>query len=113
MTARIEPPREDHGIMPWTGEFDSEARAIFECPKCGASVALGGYAERTYKRIARGKSLCNAPAFITLEIFRAALELELWPQASNTHGLIEAWTQAGNESPLVISNADMRLSDVS
>lgn len=95
MPIQIEPPREDHGVMPWTGDFDEDGRAIFECPQCGASVALGGPARPTYKRLHQGDFYARHSAYTTLEIMRAALDLEIWQQAPGNREFLEQWETEG------------------
>jgi len=101
-------PTENHGEMDFTGRFDPEGRAIFECAKCGASIALGGPAERTYKRIAQGNFYARHQAYTTLEVYLAALEQEVWPQASGNRELIEAWKRDGGGPLFTIG--DVKLS---
>jgi len=109
MARRIELERtiENHGEMPWTGEFDEEGRAIFECLICGRKIALGGPAKLTYKRLAQGNFWASHSAYTTLEIMKAALEQELWPQLPHNHEAIDAWEKAGGGPLFTISKVEV------
>jgi hypothetical protein len=102
---------ERHDNMPWTGKFDDEGRAIFECPICGRIIALGGFAEPRYKRLAQGNFWAAHSAYVTLEIVTAALEQEIWPQAPGNHKALEAWREAGGGPPFTISGVESKQSD--
>ncbi len=84
--------------MQWTGDFDADGRALFECGECGRVIALGP-AEPRRQILEQGDFYASHQAHITLEIFRAASERELWRQASNNREMIADWEQSGGESP--------------
>jgi hypothetical protein len=81
--------------MPWTGAFDDEGRAIFECPQCGRIIALGGPAKPSYKRIEQGNFWASHSAYTTLKIVKAALDLEIWPQTPGNREILKRWEQDG------------------
>lgn len=104
MPIEIERTTERHDNMPWTGRFDDEGRAIFECPICGRVIALGGPAKPSYRRIKQGDFYAAHSAYVTLEIVEAALEQEIWPQTPGNHKMLEAWQQAGGGPPFSIGD---------
>lgn len=111
MPIELIPAKENHGVMPWTGEFDDQARALFECPICGRIIALGGPAEKNYTMVVQGEFYASHQAYVTFAVWKAALEQELWPQQKGMRGLFKAWEKAPGELPFTISEAQMRPSD--
>ena len=98
----------DHGTMPWTGEFDTEGYALFECPICGRTVGLRSFGDRRYKNIDKGDFFAKHSAYVTLPIVQAAYDLEVWPQSPMSAKLIKRWKAAGGGPPFTISDVSVK-----
>ena len=107
MHITLEPMREDHGTMPWTGQFDEDGYALFQCPICGRTVGLNPCAKRSYRSIAQGDFYAKHNCATNLAIVEAALKAEIWTQTPGNHEVLEAWRKAGGGPPFTIGNIKM------